>query len=63
MDKLVMADYVPAYRVFSRTFCLFLLHSLPWLQEDSEGYPQLDIDDVLKIDVEQREDKLKVHST
>ena len=35
-------------------------HTHTHSQEDTEGYPQLDIDDVLKIDVSQREAKLRV---
>ena len=38
----------------------FTLHSLTLAQDNSEGYPQLDIDDVLKIEESLREEKLRV---
>ena len=38
----------------------FTLHSLTPSQDNSEGYPQLDIDDVLKIEESLREEKLRV---
>ena len=48
---LIHSHYTPSYP-----------HTLTPSQDDSEGYPQLDIDDVLKIDESLREDKLRVRT-
>lgn len=54
---------LPSHRTHTFSFCHPLPHTLTShtsSQDDSEGYPQLDIDDVLKIAEDQREDSLRV---